>query len=102
MDLDVCWRGVKATPLLGQEHRQEPFFPHLLHVAGGLGVTAHAALSHLGKVTQVEGVVTLGGRGQQLCPNGVVDLQRGRHQRLCGVLNGFVEVAPAVKVHAWQ
>jgi len=67
---------------------------HLLAVAGGLGVRAHAALHHLRQVSQVEGVVAFGGRGQHFGADGVVHLDGGSQQGLGHALDGLVEIAP--------
>jgi hypothetical protein len=56
--------------------------PRQLLAAGAAGGRhARQALHHLGEVAQVEGVVRLGGSGQELRAGAAVRLYRGRHQR---------------------
>ena len=49
---------------------------------------------YLGKIPQIEGVVTLGGGWQELGTDGVVHLNSALHQWLCHILDVLVEVLP--------
>ena len=57
----------------------QPQQGHLPGLSGGFGVSPHDPLNDPGNVPQVEGVVGLGGGGQQLLPDLVVHLNCAVH-----------------------
>ena len=58
-------------------------------------VRPHAALHDFGQISQVEGVVAFGGRGQHLRADCVVCLDSGGDEGLADALDGLIEVTPA-------
>jgi hypothetical protein len=72
--------GALPSPSVLVPPRPESPFPwNLAHLATSQSMSY---LEHLGHVAQVERVVALGGRGQQLALRLAVHLKRGRHERL--------------------